>query len=136
MSRNEQILEEFRQTGAEQLLPMVETGQVTLLFEEGRKIKGVMSAALVDAPEDVAWDVLLDYAKYSRFLPGIEISKVVSKKENEYVVKFVAAVKVIVIVSSTPYELSPSSGSSMTTLEISGPGSARLVIVEVDRTPR
>jgi len=103
VKKNELILEGFKRTGAEQLLPMLGTGQVTLLSEEGNKIRGVMSAHLVKTTEDAAWNVLLDYDKYHRFLPGMTTSKVLSKKENEIVVKFVVGVKVMGVGGSVRY---------------------------------
>ncbi|MFH1538381.1 MAG: SRPBCC family protein, partial [bacterium] len=103
MSKNEQILAEFRKKGVEQLLPMVESGQVTQVLEEGRKIKGIMSACLVNTTEEKAWEVLLDYDNYRRFLPGIQTSKVLSRKDDEVVVKFVAGVKVMGIGGTVKY---------------------------------
>ncbi|MEW5947154.1 MAG: hypothetical protein AB1742_13235 [bacterium] len=100
---NEKILAELKRKGADELLPMLKTGQVTLLLEENRKVKGIMSAALVDSTEDNAWKTLLDYDGYQRFLPGINVSKVLSRKENEIVVKFEAGIKVMGIGGTVRY---------------------------------
>lgn len=95
MKQNEDILSELKLTGVDKLAPMVASGQTSMLLEEGRKITGVLSAALVNIPEEKAWRVLLDYDKYRTFLPGINTSKVLSRTENEVVVKFEAGLNVM-----------------------------------------
>ncbi len=89
------ILSEFRTNGAEELLPMVSRCQATLLYEDDGKILGVMSACLVNATEDAAWNVILDYDSYHRFMSGINVSQVISRNDNEYVVKFEAGLKIM-----------------------------------------
>ena len=49
------------------------------------------------------WKVLLDFNKYRTFLPGITTSKVLSKKDDEIVVKFVAGVKVMGVGGTVKY---------------------------------
>jgi len=92
---NDEILAEFKNLGTEKLLPMVGTGQVALLLEDGPRISGVMTAALVKTTEENAWNVLLDYDRYRAFLPGISTSRVVSRTDREIVVRFEAGVKVM-----------------------------------------
>jgi len=101
--KNIEVLEEFRRMETEKLLPMVEAGQVALLLEDGPKIRGVMTAHLVHTTEEKAWKVLLDYDRYRTFLPGIDMSRVISRKEDEIVVKFAAGVKVMGVGGSVRY---------------------------------
>lgn len=104
MTKNEEILAEFKKTGAPELLPLLALGQVTVMPEDsGRGVNGVLSAALVNASEETAWRVLLDYKNYCRFLSGITGSDIVSKKDNVYTVRFSAGLKVMGIGGSVKY---------------------------------
>lgn len=93
---NEEIVGELKRMGAETLLPVVEAGQITLVLEDDDgAVKGVLSAALVDAPEDAAWRVLEDHGNYHRFLPGVTTSRVLRETADGKVVRFTAGMKVL-----------------------------------------
>ncbi|MFC1474892.1 SRPBCC family protein [bacterium] len=102
-SDKQKAMDEFKSIGVNELLPLLERGPVTLLNESGGKLHGVMSAELVNATEETAWNVLLDYPSYPRFMHAINISKVLSKKENEFVVRFEAGVKVMGVGGTVKY---------------------------------
>ncbi len=95
MPTNEQVMAEFKAIDRALLLAMVEKGQVTLMAEDCRRVTGILGAGLVNTTETNAWDVLLDYEAYSKYLPGIQSSKVLSHEGNTYVIKFVAGVRVM-----------------------------------------
>ena len=103
MTKNEKVLAEFKKIELERLLIMVKTGQVSILSEDKMKINGVMSAHLVNTTEDEAWNVLLNYDSYSRFLPGIQSSKVLSRCGNTITARFVAGLKVMGVGGTVKY---------------------------------
>lgn len=105
MSKSAEILCEMKNSmGAEKLMPLVCSGQISVLTQDARgRITGVVSAALVNISEESAWNILLDYNNYCHFLPGINTSKVVAHKGDEYTVKFAAGVKVMGVGGAVKY---------------------------------
>jgi len=95
MPSHEKVMKEFKEIDRELLLAMVKKGQVTLMAEDCRKVTGILGAGLVNTTESEAWDVLLDYESYCKYLPGIQSSKVLSHSGDTYVIKFVAGVRVM-----------------------------------------
>lgn len=89
------ILEKSKGYSAKKLMPLVRHGAASVLLEEDGRIKGVMSADIVNATLDEAWGVLMDFEHYSKFLPGITKSKVVSRADDKIKAKFTITVKVM-----------------------------------------
>ncbi|MFA6450966.1 MAG: hypothetical protein WCX65_15940 [bacterium] len=103
MLDNENVLAEFKKIEVDRIFEMAKTGQISLMSESGRKITGVMSAILVNATDNEAWEILLNYEAYCKYLPGIQTSKVLSRCENTIVVRFVAGVKIMGIGGTVKY---------------------------------
>ncbi|MEW5947487.1 MAG: SRPBCC family protein [bacterium] len=98
-----EILDRAKEFSAANLMPLVSCGQVSMLFEDSGRIRGIMSADLVEATMDEAWDVLVDFDRYSKFLPGITFSKVVSRKDDTVKAKFAITIKIMGIGGGVKY---------------------------------
>jgi hypothetical protein len=103
MKKNDALITQFKSIDFDRLHEMVKNGQMSLLTQEHGKITGVMSAFLVNTTEEEAWKFLLNYEKYSKFLPGIQSAKVLSRCGNTVTVLFVAGVKVMGVGGTVRY---------------------------------
>lgn len=103
MMCRDEVVKRAKDFDANALLPFLRKGQVTYFIEEDAKIRGIVSAQIVNAGCDRVWEVLTDFNNYSHHLPGMEYSKVISRSDKSVRVKFAVGVKVMGLGGSVPY---------------------------------
>lgn len=84
------------------IIRLAEQGQLlNLVYDKHGELTNRMCAVIADAPLDIVWNVITDYADYYKFVPEMESSIIKSSKSNEATVDFTLKIKIIMGVSST-----------------------------------
>ncbi len=82
---------------------LVSKGQMLLLEEQGKTIKAIECAEMIESTMDDIWDVITDFGNYTKFLPGVHSSKIISKNGDEIIAKFEVGLKFMGIGGSVKY---------------------------------
>lgn len=85
------------------LQELVERGQVLFLEDEKGKIKSRFGAVLVNTSLDKAWDILVDFKRYPKFIPAIQKAEIEQEYGDEINVKFTIGVKIMGIGGTVKY---------------------------------
>jgi ribosome-associated toxin RatA of RatAB toxin-antitoxin module len=71
------------------LKPLLESGELSLVqSDSGGRLKQVCVAGLVEAPADIVWEVLTDYAAYTRIFKNLADLKVLKSEPQEAVLAY------------------------------------------------
>lgn len=89
--------------GEKILQRIVEKGQILFLEEEKGKVKSRQGAIFVNASFDRAWNVLTNFKRYPKFIPGIQKVEIEEEDVDKINVKFTIGVKIMGIGGTVKY---------------------------------